>query len=129
MGIDRRQFCEGLGGSTALLFLASCGGGGGGYGMNSPAPAPTPSPGSCGASVSMITGNHGHVLVVPMADLNSTSPITYNIQGSADHNHTVTLDASQLAMIKAKMAVMVTSSSGTSTYFAPHMHAVTANCS
>jgi len=125
MGIDRRQFCEGLGGSTALLFLAACGGGG--YGMTT-APTPAPSPGSCGASASMITGNHGHVLVVPMADLNSTSPISYNIQGSADHNHTVTLDPSQLALIKAKMAVMLTSSSGSSTYFAAHVHGVTANC-
>ncbi len=124
MGIDRRQFCESVGGGTALLFLASCGGGSSGYGMSAPAPAPVP---GCGAVT--ITGNHGHTLTIPMADLTSMVDKTYSIQGSADHNHTITLTPVQLGQIGGKMAVIVSSTTGMSAYFAVHAHDVTSNCS
>ena len=52
----------------------------------------------------MISNNHGHELIIPMADLDSTASITYNIQGEADHNHQVTVTAADFANIKAKMS-------------------------
>jgi hypothetical protein len=50
--------------------------------------------------------------------------IAYNIQGAADHNHNVTLTAAQLAQIKGKTAVTVTSSMAGD----GHTHSVTVNC-
>lgn len=113
-----------------LLTLGGCGGGGGGgsgYSASpapSPSPSPSPSPGqSCGSTGTAIVGNHGHVLTIPAADLNSAVNMTYNIQGTADHNHTVTFTPAQLAQLKAGTAVTVTS-----TTIQAHSHDVTTNC-
>jgi hypothetical protein len=99
--------------------LAGCGGGGGG---NDGVGSPVPSSGQCSA---LIAGNHGHVLVVPRADLDSTTDRSYDIQGSAVHTHTVTFTAAQLAMLKAGQSVAVTSTpfSGDG-----HTHMVTESC-
>jgi hypothetical protein len=70
-----------------------------------------------------ISGNHGHTLVVPAADLDSTTNKTYSILGTADHNHTVVLTPAQLQLIKAQSAVVVISSTNQS-----HSHDVTVNC-
>jgi len=61
--------------------------------------------------------------VIPAADVDSTTPKTYSIQGSADHDHRVTLTPPQLAQIKAKTAVTVVSSVDFS-----HFHDVTVTC-
>ena len=71
-----------------------------------------------------ISGNHGHTLVVPAADLESTTNQSYSILGTADHNHTVVLTPAQLQLIKAKTAALVNSS--TEQF---HFHEVTVNCS
>jgi hypothetical protein len=55
--------------------------------------------------------------------LDSATPKTYNIRGSADHDHRITLTPAQLAQIKALSAVTVVSSVD----FA-HFHDVTVNC-
>lgn len=70
-----------------------------------------------------ISGNHGHTLVVPEADLDSTTTKTYDITGAADHAHFVSLTPAQLQLIKAKTAVVVNSSINLS-----HSHEVTTNC-
>ena len=70
-----------------------------------------------------ISANHGHTLVVPAADLDSTTNKTYSILGTADHNHTVVLTPAQLQLIKVKTAVVVNSSTDQS-----HDHVVTVNC-
>ncbi len=57
-----------------------------------------------------ISGNHGHVLTVPQADLDSAVDKVYDIRGSAGHTHTVTLAVTQLRQLKAGTAAMVTSS-------------------
>lgn len=99
--------------------LAGCGGGGGG---NDGGGSPVPSSGQCSA---VIAGNHGHVLVVPRADLDSTTDRSYDIQGSAVHTHMVTFTAAQLAMLKAGQSVAATSTpfSGDG-----HTHMVTESC-
>ena len=126
MSISRKQFCERMLSSSVVLLFTACGGGGSGYSSSpSPSPAPTPTAaGTCGAGDAAITGNHGHALTVPRTDLDSTVDITYNIQAQADHNHTVTLSAAQLAQLKAGQMVTVTSSTTFS-----HNHAVTVSCS
>jgi hypothetical protein len=86
-------------------MLASCGGGGGD--SNPPAPAPPPAGSGCAATIS---DNHGHVLAIATADLDSTTDKTYDIQGSAGHTHSVTFSAAQLAQLKAGNAVSVSSS-------------------
>jgi hypothetical protein len=74
---------------------------------------------------SSIAENHGHKLVIPLEDLDSTSPKTYSIIGTADHDHQVTFDATQLADLKAGVSINVTSNDGGQT----HTHAVAVKCS
>lgn len=117
--ISRKQFLGALGSGTVVLWLQACGGGGssydsgGGGGGNA----------SCGAGESNISSNHGHTLTIDEADLDSTTDKTYNIMGSADHNHTVTFTPAQLAMLKSGLDVTVTSSITN-----VHSHGVTASC-
>ena len=73
---------------------------------------------------SSIADNHGHRLVIPVEDLDSTSPKTYSIIGSADHDHQVTFTADDLADLKAGVSVNVTSNDGGTT----HDHAVAVKC-
>lgn len=104
MGYTRMRFVQALAGIGAGLALPGCGGG-------SDDPAPTTGGSlSCGASGAAISGNHGHVLQVPVADLDSTVAVVYSIVGTADHDHAVTLSPAQLAQLRAGSTVTVTSS-------------------
>ena len=130
MTMTRKGFLGAAAGSTVMLFLQACGGGGSDYNGSpapapgpAPAPAPGPAPQSCGASNGAIAGNHGHVLVIATADLDSTTAMTYDIQGAAAHSHSVTFTPAQLQALKAGQAVVVTSTIG-----AQHDHVVTAGC-
>jgi hypothetical protein len=118
MDINRKAFLVQLIGSGWVL--TGCGGGGG---DSAPAPPPAPPPPG-GGCVATISDNHGHSLTISAADLNSTVSITYDIHGSADHTHSVTFTAAQLAQLKAGTAVAVTSS----TAFA-HDHRISEQCS
>ena len=82
-------------------------------------------PATCasGASASAITGNHGHSLLIPKADLAAGVAKTYSIQGTASHAHQVSISAAQLATLKAGQSISVTSS----LVFA-HVHTVTVRC-
>lgn len=123
MDISRRKLLFATAGGGALAaVLAACGG----SDDYSPAPAPPP-PGntfSCGATA--IASNHGHVLTIPVADLNSAVGITYDIEGSSGHVHTVTLTPAQLAQIGSRSAITVTSTLGGFPNI--HSHDVTINC-
>jgi hypothetical protein len=89
-----------------------------------PPPPPPGTPLSCGATGNVvITGNHGHALNVPVADLTSTVPMTYNIQGASGHPHMVTLTVAQLQTIATGATVTVTSTTDNG-----HNHMVTASC-
>ena len=114
MRINRKQFLGVAAGGGAGLVLAACGGGG--YGGGS-----TPAS-SCGST---IAANHGHTLPIAVADVNSTVDKSYDITGTADHSHSMTLTAQQLAQLKAGTAVNVTSTAG-----GPdgHTHAVAVSC-
>jgi len=71
-----------------------------------------------------IAGNHGHVLTIAAADLDSTVDKVYDIKGTAGHTHSVTLTVANLRLLKAGTAVTVTSSSEPG-----HSHQVQAACS
>lgn len=118
MGLNRKQFLGAVGSGSVVLWLQACGGGGSGYGDGGGGGAQ-----SCGASGTAIAGNHGHSLTIPEADLSSSTDKTYNIMGSASHDHTVTFTAMQLAQLKAGQSVVVSSSVTSS-----HQHEVTARC-
>ena len=126
--ITRKGFLGAAAGGTVLLFLQACGGGGGDYG-SAPAPAPAPPPpapppsGQCTPASAVIASNHGHVLAIPAADLDSTTDKSYSIQGSGTHDHTVTFTAGLLQMLKNGQTVMATSTQTNS-----HTHSVTVSC-
>ena len=115
-GITRRVFSQAMTGSATLLLVHGCGGGGGG---GSAAPSGT----SCGASGTAISLNHGHALVIPLMDLDSMVAISYSSRGSADHDHTVTLEVVQLRQLKGGASVTVEASVQSA-----HTHVVTLAC-
>ena len=133
--LSRRRFLEPALGTAILLLIPGCGGGGdyGGTSLAdsaaalgatpstapSTAPSTTPSVG-CGSTFDF---NHGHVLTVLRSDLDSTTAVSYDIQGTADHTHTVTLTVAQLATLKTGASVTVVS---TTTDF--HEHIITVSC-
>ena len=120
MNITRKGFVGALTGGTVLLLLKGCGGGGsdGAYGGGTVL--------VCGASGIAIAGNHGHVLAIRRAELDSLTDKSYTITGSSDHAHTVVFTPLQLQQLKLGAVVQVTSTSGASAAYPAHMHAVTA---
>ena len=129
MNITRKRFLGALGSGTVVLWLQACGGGGGGSSMGGGGGGGMGGgyggggDQSCGATGAEISGNHGHTLTIDEADLNSMTDKTYNIMGTASHDHMVTFTAAQLASLKAGQSVVVNSTTTNA-----HMHAVTARC-
>lgn len=76
------------------------------------------------ACKSSITQNHGHTIVIPTADLESSTPKTYSILGTSDHDHQITLEPSDFAQLKSKISVKKTSTNGGTS----HDHDVTILC-
>lgn len=70
-----------------------------------------------------ISANHGHTLIVSKEDVSSGTEKTYAIQGSASHDHSVTITAANFTSLKNNNSVQVDSTSGDG-----HMHAVTVSC-
>jgi hypothetical protein len=62
--------------------------------------------------------------VLPPADRDSMTDMTYDIRGTADHTHSVTLTSAQLALLKTPGATVTVVS--TNTGF--HTHDVTVSC-
>ena len=87
--------------------------------MPSPAPAPASS-----CRDTNITGNHGHSVQIPPADVNSTTSMTYNIQGSATHNHTITINPAQFVVLRTAGNTVIVTSTDTQ----GHVHDVTVSC-
>ena len=125
VAITRKAFLVQLVGGGWVL--TGCGGGG--YGGMS---APTPSTGAgCTAT---IAGNHpapnAHTLTIPVADLNSTMDVQYDIPGAADHSHKVTFTAADLAQLKLGYTLpMVLSTMSVATMATPaHDHLISEHC-
>lgn len=120
--ITRKVFLSQLAGGGFALVLGGCGGGGGDSSETASAdPAPGPDPTGCGNF--SFSANHGHLLWIPAADLDSTLDKSYDVQGTSSHTHLVTLSAAQLAQLKAGQAIQVTTSLDAS-----HTHDVSGGC-
>ena len=78
---------------------------------------------TCASTTASIGTNHGHAITVSAADITAGVEKTYNIKGGSAHPHTVVVSAAMFTMLKAGMAIMVTSSTD-----ANHAHAVTVTC-
>jgi hypothetical protein len=128
MAITRKQFLESVTGSTVALLVQGCGGGGYSGGMTASGGYNPPPASACGAAGTLISGNHGHVLVIATADLNSTVAKDYSIMGTATHDHTVTLTAADFAQLKLGNTVMVTSTMTDAVGIGLHAHNLTVSC-
>ncbi len=79
--------------------------------------------GTCATNSVTIGTNHGHEMTVEPADLESTSPKMYAIQGGADHPHSVTITVAQFAELKQSGSIMTTS-----TNVSGHTHSIRVRC-
>jgi hypothetical protein len=112
---SRREFLQvttGLGAGWVLLI--GCGDdGGGSTGTDA---------GSCAASAT-IGSNHGHTINVSQADVDAAVDKTYDIAGTAGHNHTVTVTATGFRQVRDTGSFSVESSTD-----AGHEHLITITC-
>jgi len=80
-------------------------------------------PSACAMTRSAITGNHGHSLAVPAADITAGVEKSYNIMGSSGHSHDVIITAAMFADLQDAKPVTVDSSEESE-----HAHTVTITC-
>ena len=113
--LTRKLFLRQMRGGCLTLVLAGCGGGDDDEVVVPPAVT---------CSNFLFSGNHGHGLVIPAADLDSLTDKSYSIQGTATHDHPFTLTAANLARLKAGQAILVVT---TGVAF-EHTHDVSGSC-
>ena len=117
MSMTRKEFLGSL--AAGVAVLAGCGGDEGG--------SDTSIQRNCAQNGTSATigGNHGHTITVTASDINAGQAKTYNIMGTADHDHMVTITAAQFATLQsnANGSVMVVS-----TNVGAHTHDITILC-
>jgi hypothetical protein len=91
----RREFVLIVLGVGGALALDACGDDGGGDASA-----------GCRPNVNF-SSNHGHTLNIPAADVAAGTTQTYDITGSADHGHTVTVSGVLFSQLQAGDTVMV----------------------
>jgi hypothetical protein len=79
-----------------------------------------PSPLTTGDVTGVISANHGHTAMVTAAQITAGGAVTLDIQGSATHDHKVSLSQADLGTLKNRQPVSSTSSTDAS-----HSHTVT----
>ncbi len=72
---------------------------------------------------STIASNHGHEIVVSVADINAAQSKTYDITGGAGHAHSFTISAADYAQLAAGASITHVSTDGNS-----HTHSITISC-
>ncbi len=117
--VTRRKFTL----EAALAILAGCvititDACGGSDSTTGPSPTPTDITGT-------VSANHGHSAIVTAAQITAASAIVLNIQGTAAHNHTLSLSQSDLQTLKNRQPVSRDSSSDVSASSGLHLHTVT----
>ena len=91
--------------------------------IDAPVTQPDAPAATCASTTATIGANHGHSITVTAADITAGVDKTYDIKGTSAHPHAVTVSAAMFTMLKAGMAIMVTSTVG-----GAHTHAVTVTC-
>jgi hypothetical protein len=111
-----------LGIAAGATLFAACGDDGGSGNIDAPAGG-----GNCSANGTTVAigGNHGHTLVVAKADITAAAAKTYDIKGSSDHAHSVTISAAMFTMLTANTAVTTTSTGAAGD---GHTHSITVTC-
>lgn len=79
--------------------------------------------GACAETTAAISINHGHELNVSSADVMAEVDKIYDIMGSGDHTHQITVTAADFAALQSGETIVVTSSTDVS-----HSHDVTVSC-
>jgi hypothetical protein len=117
MKMSRRQF---LGTSVAAVAVAACGGD-----DDKTDAAIAGRNCATNGTTATISSNHGHTIMVTASDIAGNADKTYDIQGSGDHTHSVTVTAANFATLQSNSngSVMVTSTST-----GGHTHSVTVLC-
>jgi hypothetical protein len=108
---DRREFTWSLMAafSGVAVTISACGGGGGAGGGGGTSPtggSPMPGDGASGR----ISNNHGHSATITSAELADGGAVTLSIQGSGDHDHTVSLSSDEVGQVASGQRVSVRSS-------------------
>ena len=112
--------------SGVAITISGCGGGSSPTSPG-PTPAPTPTP-TTGDKTGSISLNHDHRAVITAAQLTAGGALSLNIQGGADHSHTVALNAADIADIAANQRVSRESTEdGSGGIYGNHGHTVTFN--
>lgn len=75
------------------------------------------------APVAAIGANHGHKLVVTLAEANAAVAKVYSIKGTSGHPHTVSISAAQFKQLGAGAVLQINSSTD-----AGHKHLVKVSC-
>ena len=116
--MTRKEFLRsvlGIGaGVGAVAFISSCGDDGGGSAVDAA--------NTCTNPVNQIEGNHGHMVTIPIADVNAGAAMTYTLTGGG-HDHSLAITANQFTQIKNGQTLNITSGTGNG-----HTHMVTIMC-
>ena len=116
LGCDDDEGDDDMGGDGADTFA-----------MAAPADGPAEDDGEmgcdAGANATTISANHGHSVMIPVADIEGGAGGDYDITGSSSHAHSITLSADDMASLADGMTVTVTSTDG-----GGHTHMVTLSC-
>lgn len=124
--IGRREFTAAsvmalLAGVT--VTLSGCGGAQNPGSPNpNPSPTPTPTPPATGDKSGAISANHGHIATVTAAQITAAGSVLLDIQGQADHPHSLELTAQEVQQIGGGARVAKNCSTNLS-----HDHTVTFN--
>jgi hypothetical protein len=92
-----------------------------GCGKSSTSPTPTAPTDVTG----VVSANHNHSAMITGAQITAGSAFTLNIQGTAAHQHTVSITQADLTALKSRQSVTRDSSSDFSNTFGQHAHTVT----
>jgi hypothetical protein len=113
--MTRRELWASLAGGALLVTFGACGG----DDVSSDAGV------SCtenGANADF-TQNHGHVLVISVADIAAGVERTYDIMGTSLHTHSVTITSEQFAMLQTNRSI-----TAMTTVTSSHSHSVVVLC-
>jgi len=117
MSMTRKQFIGSLIGGAALLACSDDGGGklDGSLMRNC----------ATNGTNAMIANNHGHTITVTSSDVTNGAEKTYDIMGTADHPHMVTITSANFATLQSNANG---SFQVTSTLNNGHTHVITVTC-
>ncbi len=114
---SRRMFLKKLFALTSGFFLLRC---------TSETTTTTGTQNNCSTANSLdgsVSNNHGHTLTIPQADVIAGVDKTYNIMGTGDHAHNVTITAAHFTQLQNDTTI-----NGITSTLNGHTHSITVFC-